>query len=129
MAHFAEIDSDGTVLRVLAVSDADVRAADGNESEATGVAYCKAGWGGERWVQTSYNTRGGKHLNGGTPLRKNYAGVGHKYDEGRDAFISLQPFPSWSLNEGTCLWESPAAMPMDGGHYDWNEELMQWVEA
>lgn len=79
------------------------------------------------WVQTSYNTVGGKHLLGGTPLRKNYAGVGYTYDRQRDAFIPQKPYNSWILNEETCLWESPVSYPTDGKHYMWDENQVNWV--
>lgn len=81
------------------------------------------------WIQTSYNTRGGQHLNGGTPLRKNYAGIGYTYDRERDAFIPPKPFASWTLNEETCLWDAPVAMPNDGKLYRWDEEQTNWVEV
>jgi hypothetical protein len=81
------------------------------------------------WVQTSYNTLGGEHKLGGTPLRKNFAGVGYTYDETRDAFIPPQPFDSWTLNEDTCLWESPVAYPDDSNMYNWNEETQTWDEV
>ena len=80
------------------------------------------------WLQTSYNTYGGVHSEGGTPLRKNYAGVGFTYDSTRDAFIEAKPFPSWSLDETTCLWEPPTAYPDDGKIYTWNEATTNWVE-
>jgi hypothetical protein len=80
------------------------------------------------WIQTSYNTKGGVHVLGGTPLRKNYAGVGYSYDRTRDAFIPPQPYPSWTLNEDTCLWEAPVLKPKDGKVYDWNEETINWKE-
>jgi len=78
------------------------------------------------WIQTSYNTRAGQHDLGGTPLRKNYAGIGFSYDSTRDAFIPPQPYPSWTLNEDTCLWECPVAYPTDGNMYNWNEETQAW---
>jgi hypothetical protein len=78
------------------------------------------------WIQTSYNTRAGQHDLGGTPLRKNYAGIGFSYDSTRDAFIPPQPYPSWTLNEDTCLWECPVAYPDDGNMYNWNEETQAW---
>ena len=80
------------------------------------------------WIQTSYNTRGGTHLLGGTPLRKNYAGIGFTYDRTRDAFIPPKPYPSWVLNEDTCLWDSPIAYPNDGKKYAWDEITTLWVE-
>jgi hypothetical protein len=82
-----------------------------------------------QWLQTSYNTQGGVHRNGGTPLRKNYAGVGYTYDAVRDAFIAPQPFASWLLNDDTCLWEAPVAMPADGKPYTWNEATGAWDEV
>lgn len=79
------------------------------------------------WVQTSYNTLGGVHSLGNTPLRKNYAGIGYVYDEGRDAFYIPQPYPSWTLNEDTCLWDSPMPYPSEGEH-EWDEDNQEWVE-
>jgi hypothetical protein len=79
------------------------------------------------WVQTSYNTHGGVHATGGTPLRKNYAGIGFTYDAGRDAFIPPQPFASWQLNEDTCLWDAPVPYPGDGERYTWDEETINWL--
>ena len=79
------------------------------------------------WIQTSYNTIGGQHPEN-RPLRKNFAGIGFTYDSVRDAFIPPKPFASWTLNEDTCLWESPIAMPNDGKIYNWDEEQIQWIE-
>ena len=81
-----------------------------------------------QYIQTSYNTHGGVHANGGTPLRKNYAGIGYTYDAVRDAFIPPQPFASWLLNNDTCLWEAPVAMPADGKAYEWDEATTSWKE-
>jgi hypothetical protein len=81
------------------------------------------------WIQTSYNTYGGEHKLGGTPLRKNYAGIGFTYDRVKDAFIPPKPFASWVLNEDTCLWDAPVAMPDDGKIYTWDEETTNWVEV
>ena len=80
------------------------------------------------WIQTSYNTHGGQHRNGGTPLRKNYAGIGYTYDSTRDAFIAPQPYPSWTLNEDTCRWVPPTPMPIDGKVYRWDETITSWKE-
>ena len=82
-----------------------------------------------QWIQTSYNTYGGVHANGGTPLRKNYAGIGFTYDRERDAFIPPKPLASWVLNEQSCLWEAPIHMPTDGSTYEWDELNQQWVQA
>jgi len=79
------------------------------------------------WIQTSYNTSGGQHKLGGTPLRKNYAAIGFTYDRERDAFIPPKQYVSWSLNEDTCLWEPPTPKPNDGT-YDWDEPTTSWVE-
>jgi hypothetical protein len=81
------------------------------------------------WIQTSYNTSGGVHKFGGTPLRKNYAGIGYTYDSQRDAFIPPKPYASWVLNDDTCLWGAPVAMPTDGKRYGWNEDTTAWVEV
>ena len=80
------------------------------------------------WIQTSYNTSGGVHSEGGTPLRKNYAGVGYTYDSVRDAFIAPQPYASWILNEDTCIYEAPIAYPTDDLMYSWDEDTTSWVE-
>ena len=115
MAHFAKIEN-GIVIQVNVVDEDYFHA--NRETRYTG-----------QWVQTSYNTKGGVHLLGGTPLRKNYAGIGHTYDEQRDAFIAPKPYPSWILNEETCIWESPIPMPTDNKMYKWNEESQQWTEV
>ena len=88
------------------------------------------------WVQTSYNTRGGKHYapntndeDGGVALRKNYAGIGYTYDSTRDAFIAEQPYPSWLLDEDTCYWNPPVAYPNDGKEYTWDEDILNWKET
>jgi hypothetical protein len=115
MAHFAKIEN-GTVTQVNVI-DEDYFA-ENRETRYTGT-----------WVQTSYNTQGGVHLLGGTPLRKNYAGIGYTYDEARDAFIPPKPFNSWLLNETTCLWDAPVAYPTDGKFYTWNEDNQEWTEV
>ena len=81
-----------------------------------------------QWLQTSYNTHGGVHTLGGTPLRKNYAGIGYTYDSQRDAFIPPKPFASWLLNDDTCLWGAPVPMPTDGKMYQWDEATTSWTE-
>ena len=118
MAHFAEIDENGIVLRVLVVDNAQ-------ESNGQDFLANTLGLGGT-WVKTSYNTVGGVHTNGGTPLRKNYAGIGYTYDSDRDAFIPPKPFASWTLDEDSCLWDAPVAYPTDGSMYTWNEETTSW---
>lgn len=112
MAHFAKVEN-GIVTEVLVI-DQDVI-----DTGAFGDPAL--------WVQTSYRTHGGQHPEG-TPLRKNYAGIGYTYDAERDAFIPPKPFSSWVLNEDTCLWDAPVARPDDGKFYDWNEAMLSWVE-
>lgn len=108
MAHFAEIDSTNTVVRVLVVPDRE-------EHRGQDFLANDLGLGGT-WVQTSYNGN----------IRKNYAGIGMSYDADRDAFIAPQPFASWVLNEDTCQWEAPIAYPTDGLMYVWDEETTDW---
>jgi hypothetical protein len=122
MAHFAEIDAEGTVLRVLVVADAQ-------EDRGQEFLADDLGLGGT-WKKTSYNTVGGVHSNGGTPYRKNYAGIGFKYDNALDAFIPPKPFASWDLNEDTCLWEAPTPMPVEEGKFfTWDEDTTSWKEV
>lgn len=118
MAYFAQIDEHKIVVQVLAVPDHQEHR--GQDFLAIDLAL------GGRWIQTSYNTQGGVHLLGGTPLRKNYAGIGYTYDEVLDAFIPPKPYSSWVLNEDTCLWRSPVAQPNDGNRYSWNETNLTW---
>lgn len=123
MAHFAELDENNIVLRVLVVSNEF----DDDESGQNHLANtCNLGG---VWKKTSYNTSGGVHLLNGTPFRKNYAGIGYSYDEVRDVFIPPKPFASWTLNDSTCLWESPVPYPNDDKFYEWNEDTQNWVEV
>jgi hypothetical protein len=115
MSHFAEIDENDVVLRVLVIEQDVID---------TGLFGDPS-----KWVQTSYNTYGGVHKLGGTPLRKNYAGIGYKYDRVRDAFIPPRPYPSWILNDDSCLWEAPVPYPTDDKIYTWNEDTISWVEV
>lgn len=118
MAYFARIEQ-GTVIEVLSVPDDQEHR--GQEFLADDLDL------GGAWVQTSYNTRGGVHIYGGTPLRKNYAGIGYTYDEQRDAFIPPKPFTSWVLNEESCTWEPPVPYPADGQMYRWDESAVNWI--
>ena len=127
MAHFVEIDALQRVIRVLVVEDKDTQDKDGNEVDSIGMKYLNDAFGGT-WLKTSYNTVGNTHALGGTPFRKNYAGIGFTYDSTKDAFIAPQPYPSWTLNASTCLWEAPVTRPDDGKVYEWNEETTNWVE-
>jgi len=132
MAHYAEIDSESRVLRVIVVITDDSVGDDGLDDEARGVAFCENLFGGT-WLRTSYNTCGGQHTNGGTPFRYNYATVGGTFSDAPEwsaqggAFIPPQPFPSWVLNPDTALWETPIPYPSDGGMYLWNESTVAWV--
>lgn len=126
MAHFAELDAFLKVIRVLVVDNEDTKDSEGNENEETGAKYLHDGLGGT-WVRTSYNTHGKTHRLNGNPFRKNYAGVRYTYDVDRDAFISPKPFPSWVLDEETCLWEAPTPRP--DGDYVWNEETQTWTKV
>ena len=113
MAHFAHV-TNGIVDNVIVI-----------EKEVLDLGH----WGNpSEWVQTSYNTQGGKHILGGVPLRKNYAGLGYSYDAQRDAFIPPKPFASWVLDEETCLWNAPTPMPTDGKMYNWDEATTSWIE-
>lgn len=114
MGHFAKV-TDGKVTQVIVAEP---------EFFTTFVDSSPG-----EWIQTSYNTQGGVHLLGGTPLRKNYAGIGYTYDRTRDAFIPPQPYPSWALNETTCLWDAPTPYPTDGKVYRWDEAATSWVEV
>jgi len=129
MAHFAKINSADVVVHVSVVDNQRL-ASEGGESEAKGIAHLErhGAENGFYWKQTSYNTKGGEHSLGDTPLRKNYAGKGYTYDSTRDAFISPKPYNSWVLNEDTCQWNSPVPRPEDGKGYVWNEETQSWVE-
>lgn len=116
MSHFAQIDNNNIVTQVIVVEQ------DVINSGLFGPA--------DRWIQTSYNTAGGVHALGGTPLRKNYAGIGYTYDAQRDAFIPPKPYASWVLNETSCLWEAPVAHPADNAkQYTWNETAQTWDES
>ena len=117
MAHFAELNDQNEVLRVIVVNNSDCLNAEGQEEEAIGVAFCQNLLGG-RWVQTSYNSNS----------RGRFAGVGYTYDATRDAFLTPKPYPSWVLDETTTDWTAPVPMP-DEGQWVWNEETLSWLEV
>ena len=127
MAHFAKIDDSNIVLQVIVVDDKDTQDENGDEVESIGATYISNGLGGT-WKRTSYNTYGGVHKLGGTPFRKNYAGIGFTYDEIRDAFYEPKPYNLWTLNEDTCQWDAPTVRPTqeDGKVYNWNEDTTSW---
>jgi hypothetical protein len=126
MASFAKIGLNGKVIEVQSVVNEVLHDSNGVEQEINGINFLTNLTGWAIWKQTSFNTHGGVHDNGGTPLRKNHAGIGYTYDEDRDAFIPPKPYPSWILNETTCLWEAPVVYPTDGQRYQWNEENQTW---
>ena len=119
MAHYAFLDENNIVTEVIV----------GKNENEEGINWEEqySSFRGQLCKRTSFNTIGGVHQLGGTPFRKNYAGIGYIYDETRDAFIPIKPFNSWVLNEDTCLWESPVAYPTDGDKYTWNEEIKNWA--
>ena len=120
MPYFAEVDENNIVKRVISITKKTI------DTGLMGDA--------SKWIQTSYNTRGGKHYDSdsvedsGVALRYNYASRGMTYDSIRDAFITQQPYPSWTLVETTCHWESPVVYPIDGKNYSWDEGFINWVE-
>lgn len=119
MAHFAELDENNTVTRVIVVSNDDILDESGNESEEIGLNFLENLYGHRNWKQTSYNNS----------FRKNYAGIGYKYYEEHDGFVNPQPYPSWSLNTETFTWEAPIPKPSENLFFTWNEENLQWVET
>ena len=118
MAHFAELDENNIVLRVIP----------GVDYPYDGEAIYQRETG-RVWKRTSYNTHAGQHVLGGTPFRKNYAGIGYVYDAGRDAFYAPQPYPSWILDEESCVWQPPVPYPMDGQYHVWDETTVTWTVA
>ena len=117
MAHFAELDANNVVLRVVVVDNKDTADAFGVEKEHIGAAHLEKILGGT-WKQTSYNGN----------MRKNYAGIGYTYRADIDAFVPPQPFASWVLNESTAQWDAPVPMPTDGKMYSWDEAAASWLE-
>jgi hypothetical protein len=117
MAHFAELDANNVVLRVIVVDNKDTADANGVEKEHIGAAFCERLFGGN-WKQTSYNGN----------MRKNYAGIGHTYQADIDAFVPPKTFASWVLND-KAQWEAPVAMPTDDKRYSWDEQNQQWAEV
>lgn len=118
MAHFAQLDENSIVTQVIVVHNNDCLDVNGNESETVGINFCTNLLGGV-WKQTSYNGK----------MRKNYAGMGYFYDASRNAFIPPKPYASWILNEDTCLWSAPVAMPTDDKKYQWDESTTSWIET
>jgi hypothetical protein len=127
MASFAKIENN-IVITVVSVVNEVLKDSNGVEQESIGIQFLKTLYNEPNaiWKQTSYNTHGGIHKLGGTPFRKNHAGIGYIYDENRDAFIAPKPYNSWILNETTCLWEAPISYPNDGQLYIWNEQTLSW---
>lgn len=124
MAHFAKLGFKNIVEQVIVVSN------DVASTEQDGINFINNLYGtNDVWKQTSYNTSCGIHTSGGTPFRKNYAGIGYTYDEVRDAFIPPKNFNSWILNEEKCIWEAPINYPNDGKKYNWDEQTISWKEV
>ena len=120
MAHFAQLNDNNIVTQVIVVDNAELLDSNDVEQEAIGITFCTNLFGADtRWKQTSYNGN----------IRKNYAGIGFTYDANRDAFIPPKPYPSWTLNETTCQWESPVPYPTDDNVYAWNETNQQWDQV
>ena len=119
MAHYAFLDVNYIVTEVIVGKDETNFDWERHYGDLRGQ-LCK---------RTSYNTIGGVHKEGGTPYRKNYAGIGYTYDPVRDAFIPPKPYNSWVLNEDSCLWEAPVAYPTDGKQYTWDESTQNWTET
>ena len=139
MAHFAKLGSNSKVIQVLTLNNGDMLNADGVEDEKVGQQYLERhnNWPAQMWIQTSYNTSGGTHKLGGTPLRGNYAGIGYIWDEDNNLFYGKKPYASWVLNTTTASWHSPigdapaltAEQEADTENrysYDWNEEDQSW---
>ena len=118
MGHYAKLNAENIVVFVTVSRDED----DERELEISART-------GDTYRRTSYNTQGGVHSKGGTPFRKNYAGIGYAYDTTRNAFIAPKPYSSWVLDEATCLWGAPVPMPAEGGPWQWNEATLSWVEV
>ena len=128
MASFAKLNSENIVTTVVSVVNEVLKDSNGVEQENIGIEFLRTLYNEPNaiWKQTSYNTNGGIHKLGGTPFRKNHAGIGYTYDSNRDAFISPKPYNSWILNESTCNWDAPVARPDDNNMYKWNEEILNW---
>ena len=137
MAHFAKLGSNSKVIQVLTLNNGDMLNADGVEDETVGQQYLERhnNWPAQMWIQTSYNTSGGTHKLGGTPLRGNYAGIGYIWDEDNNIFYPKSPYASWVLNTTTASWHSPIGDEPDdltdeekeaGTHYAWNEDAKSW---
>ena len=140
MASFAKIGLNNKVIEVLSIHNNELLDANGVEQEVNGIDFLTKLTGWDIWKQTSYNTHGGVHSSGGTPFRKNHAGIGYTYDEDRDAFIAPKPYASWILNETTCIWESPIGniptlnseqqdqntAETHSWRYVWNENNQTW---
>ena len=137
MAHFAKLGSNSKVIQVLTLNNGDMLNADGVEDETVGQQYLERhnNWPAQMWIQTSYNTSGGTHKDGGTPLRGNYAGIGYIWDEDNNLFYPKKPYASWVLNTTTASWHSPIGDAPDdltdeekaaNTHYVWNEGTGAW---
>jgi hypothetical protein len=131
MAYFAKLGSGNIVEKVISVNNAVITDSNGIEQEQLGIDFINKLYNtNDTWKKTSYNTNGGIHVKGGTPFRKNYAGIGFQYDLQRDAFLPPKPYNSWILNEDTCFWKAPVDVPTtelsENQYYSWNESILNW---
>jgi hypothetical protein len=127
MASFAKLNSENIVTTVVSVVNEVIKDSNGIEQEQLGIDFLNQLYNtNDNWKQTSYNTNGGVHINGGISFRKNHAGIGFQYDQIRDAFIPPKPYNSWVLNEDTCLWDAPIPKPDNENQYTWNESTLSW---
>ena len=131
MAYFAKLGTGNIVEKVISINNTVITDSNGVEQEQLGIDFINKLYNtNDIWKQTSYNTKGGVHVKGGTPFRKNYAGIGFQYDLQRDAFLPPKPYNSWVLNEDTCFWETPVVLPTtelsDNQYYSWNESILNW---
>jgi hypothetical protein len=136
MAHFAKLGANGKVIAVLTLNNSDMLNASGVEDETVGQQYLELhnNWPAQMWIQTSYNTQGGKHTKGGTPFRGNYAGIGYTWDEDNQIFWPKKPFTSWVQDIATASWKSPIGdapalteeQRTANSYYQWNEAGQSW---
>ena len=131
MAHFAKLGANSKVIQVLTLNNGDMLNADGVEDETVGQQYLEThnNWPAQMWIQTSYNTSGGTHKDGGTPFRGNYAGIGYTYFTSSNIFMPPKPYASWSLDVSNAVWVAPISKPNDDKTYRWNEESTSWNEV
>lgn len=129
MAHFAELDKNNVVIRVVVVANEDIKTLSGKESERIGLDFLEKLYGHRRWKQTSYNSFGGIHSRGKSNMRKNFASIGSEFKSHTNSFIFKKPFPSWRLEALSGLWGPPISMPKDNNLYKWKEDTLKWEKV